>query len=187
MTRSGYQVLLGNEGYPRRDRMLGLAVQPPPQTRPGVALYPPVAARISSETSIYEELSHTWAVATLLRTTGEVLDNQLGGRVADSAHPLPESTHSSSSSGNAQTDRAYFYFPDLVINEPGRYRVRVSLMQMDYSCDEAPEGVARVREYVDSRSITVEERSDTSPRPNSRERAFLRILKNDGQAIPTAP
>jgi len=187
MTRSGYQVLLGNEGYPRRDRMLGLAVQPPPQTRPGIALYPPVAARISSETSVYEELSYTWAVATLIRTSGEILDDQLGGRVADSAHPLPESTHSSSSSGNAQTDRAYFYFPDLVIHEPGRYRVRVSLMQMDYSCDEAPEGIARVREYVDSRSITVEERSDTSSRPNSRERAFLRVLKNDGQAIPSAP
>ncbi|KAH6712194.1 hypothetical protein DL95DRAFT_433637 [Leptodontidium sp. 2 PMI_412] len=167
--------------------MLGLAVQPPPQTRPGVALYPPVAARISSETSVYEELSHTWAVATLLRYSGEILDDQLGGRVADSAHPLPESTHTGSSSAIAQTDRAYFYFPDLVINEPGRYRVRVSLMQMDYSCDEAPEGVARVREYVDSRSITVEERSDTSSRPSSRERAFLRVLKSDGQPIPSAP
>ncbi len=147
--------------------MLGLAVQPPSRTRPGVALYPPLAARISSETSAYEELSQTWAVATLLHTSGEILDDQLGGRVADSAHPLPESTHtSSSSSSSAKKDRAYFYFPDLVINEPGRYRVRVSLMQMDYSCDEAPEGVVRVREYVDSRSITVEERSDISSRPS---------------------
>ncbi|KAL2064131.1 hypothetical protein VTL71DRAFT_4625 [Oculimacula yallundae] len=186
MTRSGYQVLSGNERY-RRDKMLGLAVQPPPQTRPGVTLYPPIAARISSEESVYEELSQTWAVATLLRYSGEILDDHLGGRVADSAHPLPEGVRSSSSSSSAQTDRAYFYFPDLVINEPGRYRVRVSLMQMDYSCEEAPEGIARVREYVDSRSITVEDRSNTSSRPNSHERAFLRVLKNDGQPIPSAP
>ncbi|KAG4427300.1 hypothetical protein IFR05_017217 [Cadophora sp. M221] len=108
--------------------MLGLAVQPPPRTRPEVALYPPVAARISSETSVYEELSYTWAVATLLHYFGEILNDQLGGTIADSAHPLPESTHTGSSSAIAQTDKAYFYFPNLVINKPGRYRIRISLM-----------------------------------------------------------
>jgi len=149
--------------------MLGLAVQPPPQARPGVVLYPPLAARLSSDTSIFQQLSHIWAVATLLHYSGEVLDDQLGGKVADSAHPLPESVHTSSSSASStssQKDRAYFYFPDLVIHEPGRYRVRVSLMQMDYSCDDYPEGVVRVCEYVDSRSITVEERAPSSSRPS---------------------
>ncbi|KAE8447909.1 hypothetical protein EG329_009981 [Mollisiaceae sp. DMI_Dod_QoI] len=166
--------------------MLGFAVQPPQQARAGVALYPPIAARLRSETSIFEELSQIWAVATLVHHTGEVLYDQLGGRVADSAHPLPESS-SSSSSSSSEKDRAYFYFPDLVIPEPGRYRVRVSLMQMDYSNEAAPEGVVVVREYVDSRSIVVEDTPTRAARPSHHERAFLRVLKNDGQEIPSAP
>ncbi|CAL3968694.1 unnamed protein product [Diplocarpon coronariae] len=164
--------------------MLELAVQPPRQTRPGRPLYPPIAARISSETSVYEELSRTWAAVTLISSSGETLDDRLGGKVADSAHPLPASAQSNSSSGSGvRRDRAYFYFPDLVIYEPGNYRVRVSLMQMDYSSTEAPEGVARIREFVDSRPITVEEGSDTSSQPSSGEREFLRILENDGVVI----
>jgi len=150
--------------------MLGLAVQPPSQARPGVALYPPVVGRLTSETSIFEELSQTWAVATLLHHSGEVLHDQLGGKIADSAHPMPETAHghgsnsSSSVSGNAR-DRAYFYFPDLIIHEPGRYRIRVSLMQMGYSY-EAPDGIVSVREYVDSQSITVEDRATSHARPS---------------------
>ncbi|CZR61446.1 uncharacterized protein PAC_11342 [Phialocephala subalpina] len=170
--------------------MLGLAVQPPPQARAGVALYPPIAARISSETSIFEELSQIWAVATLVHYTGEVLYDQLGGRVADSAHPLPESTHGSSSSSSgssSEKNRAYFYFPDLVVPSPGRYCIRVSLMQMDYSSDASPEGVVVVREYVDSLWIDVEDRETATSRPSGRERAFLRVLKNDGQQVPSAP
>jgi hypothetical protein len=137
--------------------MLRLAVQPPSRARPGVALYPPVAARLSSETSIYEELSQTWVVTTLIRHSGEVIYEQLGGKVADSAHPLPENSHGNGSSGNRSKDRAYFYFPDLTIHEPGRYRIRMSLMKMDYSCDTSPGGVVRVCEEVDSRSIVVED------------------------------
>lgn len=38
----------------------------------------------------------------------------------------------------------------------GRYRIRITLMRMDYS-DETSEGVAIVEEYVDSRTITVDE------------------------------
>ncbi|KAI9055423.1 hypothetical protein LZ554_000377 [Drepanopeziza brunnea f. sp. 'monogermtubi'] len=181
-TYSPYQTPPGNEKYHRRDEMLGLAVEPPPSTRPGLPLYPPVAARISSETDIYGELAQTWAVATLIRYSGENQHNQLGGKAADSAHPL-----SDSSSSGARRDRAYFYFPDLFIDRPGRYKIRISLMKMDYSCDEHQAGVARVLEYVDSRTIIVEDGSNIYYRPSGRERAFLRILKSDGQPIPSAP
>jgi hypothetical protein len=148
--------------------MLRLAIQPPQQVSPGVPLFPPLAARLSSETSIFSELSQTWAVATLIHYSGEVLHGQLGGRVADSAHPLPEGgdAASSSTSSSSDRDRAYFYFPDLVIHEPGRYRVRVSLMQMEYSPDGSAEGVVRVLESVDSRSITVEDGAVNHSRPS---------------------
>jgi hypothetical protein len=146
--------------------MLSVAVQPPARAQSGVALYPPLAGRLSSETNIFDELSQFWAVATLIDYSGEVLDDQLGGKVADSAHPLPETTHSSSSSSNGRKDRAYFYFPDLVINEPGRYRIRISLMQMDYSGDSSLEGTVVVRESVDSHSITVQDEPASSSRPS---------------------
>jgi hypothetical protein len=93
-----------------------------------VALYPPVVARLSSEASIFDELSQIWAVASLISPSGEVLHQQLGGKVADSAHPIAETVNGSSQ--GAVRDRAYFYFPDLVIPEPGLYRIRVTPMSL---------------------------------------------------------
>jgi hypothetical protein len=145
--------------------MLRLAVQPPPHAHPNEPLYPPVVARLSSETPIFSELSQTWAVATLVHYSGEVLHDQLGGRVVDSAHPLPEGGLGTNGA-SSERDRAYFYFSGLVIREPGRYRVRVSLMQMDYSPDGSTEGTVRVLETVDSRSITVDDGALTHSRPS---------------------
>ncbi|CAM6005385.1 unnamed protein product [Sphagnum balticum] len=154
--------------------MLGLAVQPPAQARPGSPLYPPLAARLSSEMNIFDQLSNTWAVATLVHQSGKILDDQLGGRVADSAHPLPEIGSGHHRSRSSEKDRAYFYFPNLTIYEPGRYRIRVSLMQMDYSCDTSPDGIVRVCEYIDSRSIVVEDRAENSGRPSKITPTLLR-------------
>ncbi|KAH8672083.1 hypothetical protein BGZ60DRAFT_430505 [Tricladium varicosporioides] len=166
--------------------MFGLAIQPPARVRPGEALYPPPAARLSTVSNNFGQLSQIWAVATLIkRDSGETLYNQLGGRLADSAHPLPEGMHSSGSS--TSKDRAYFYFPDLVINEPGRYRIRISLMEMDYSCGgSSSHGAVKVAEYVDSHSIIVEEGATSRARPNAQERAFMRVLRDDGQYIPSS-
>jgi len=135
--------------------MLGLAVQPPSRTRPGIPLYPPIAVRLSSDTSLFEELSHQWAVVTLVRSSGEILRDKLSGKLADSAHPLPSSRLGRSVLSHR--DRAYFYFPDLRISEPGRYKIRVSLMRMDFSTSASTEGEATVCDEVDSRSIIVED------------------------------
>jgi hypothetical protein len=142
--------------------MLGLAVQPPARTRPGITLFPPLAVKLSSEHSAFEELSDQWAVVSLVRSSGEVLDNKLSGRLADSAHPLPSTV---SSNVIRRRDRAYFYFPDLRIAEPGRYRIRVSLMKMDFSQDAPPEGQAKVCEELDSRSIIVEDMQPSHMNP----------------------
>lgn len=145
--------------------MLRLATEPPPHANPGVPLYPPLVARLSSETSIFTELSQTWAVATLIHYSGEVLHDKLHGTVADSAHPLPE-CGLGTNGVSPERDRAYFYFPGLAINEPGRYRIRVSLMWMDYSPDWSTNGVVRVLETVDSRSITVDRGAINHSRPS---------------------
>jgi hypothetical protein len=142
--------------------MLGLAVQPSSRVRPGTTL--PVAARIASDVDIFGELANIWAVVTLIhKDSGETLYDQLGGRVADSAHPLPDNVRTGTSAGK---DRAYFYFPDLVVHDAGRYRIRVTLMQMDYSCDASPTGAVVVREYADSHSFVVEEGASSRFRPS---------------------
>lgn len=180
--------------------MFALAVQPPAQTKSGATLYPPIVARLSSDTNIFEELSQIWAVVSLISLSGEVLHETLEGKVADSAHPMAESGHGSAPGG--MKDRAYFYFPDLVIRTPGRYRVRVTLMRMSYSSESSPEGDVRYDEYIDTHSILVDEGVSNQSRPSechimcegyrtvlttagSRERRFLRILKEDGQDVPS--
>jgi hypothetical protein len=144
--------------------MFGLAVQPPARAKPSVALYPPIVARLSSETSIFEELSQIWAFASLISPSGDILHEKLEGKLADSAHPIAENVHSSSEGG--MKDRAYFYFPDLLIHEPGWYCVRVTLMRMSHNHDSAPQGDVRFDEYVDSHSIVVEDGASNPSRPS---------------------
>jgi hypothetical protein len=164
-------------------------------------MYPPVAARLRSNTSMYDELSQIWALATLVGQNGQVVGVQLSGRTADSAHPINCNSSSHSNGRSSPRDQAYFYFPDLAINTPGQYRIRITLMRMsdDY---ESPggEGVAVAEAYVDSRSIVVEEGDIHPARPSelleefrrvllmrkgSREREFLRLLRHDGQDVPS--
>ena len=144
--------------------MFEVAVEPPQMTKPGVALCPPVVARLSSDRVLFEELSEIWAVASLVSSSGEVLYEQLGGKIADSAHPI-------GNTGNGRQeelmkDRAYFYFPDLVINTPGRYRIRVTLMRVSYTPESTAEGDVQYDEYVDTHSVTIEEGATNHSRPS---------------------
>lgn len=167
---------------PKSDiEMFDIAVQPPTQARPGVILFPPVVARVHSDPYRYGELSQIWAVATLVYRNGEVASEQLGGQTADSAHPMPQSLwdngngNGSSSQGcGANRDQGYFYFPDLVIYQPGRYRIRISLMRMAYT-SESPEGIACVEENVDSHSIVVEGSAPRHARPSKGLTEFRQI------------
>lgn len=171
---------------------LAVAVQPAPNACSSMALYPPVAACLRSSTNIYEQLGRYWAIATLVHSSGETLDDRLGRRVFDSTHPMK------SDSGE---DRAYFYFSDLVIRDPGRYCIRISLWQMDYSFEDPAEGVAIVRAYADTDWIDVGDSPVNQTRPSKllhcyrgqsdqisgpNERRFLKKLRDDGQYIPSA-
>lgn len=148
--------------------MLDLAVQPPSSAQTGSVLFPPVAARLRSSTNRYDELSQMWALATLVDQDGHALAEQLSGRTADSAHPMNQVNHGHGSNHrNGRRDQAYFYFPDLAIHTPGRYRVRVTLMRMDYTHASSEEdGTAIAEEYADSRSIVVEDSEVNGTRPS---------------------
>ena len=55
------------------------------------------------------DIPQVWAVATLL--------DKLEGKIAEFAHP----------------ETVEFRFTHLVINGPGKYRIKITLMQMDFS------------------------------------------------------
>lgn len=135
--------------------MLGIAVQPPRRARLGVALYPPVVATLSSEVDIFDELSCVWAVATLIQYTGDVVENQLGGRLSDSAHPMPRRAPGYRSTRGGQRERAYFCFPDLAIYQPGEYWIRVTVMRMDNTS--SSDGSVVIEEQIDCQSVIVED------------------------------
>jgi hypothetical protein len=153
---------------PSDSNMLDLAVQPPEYAQTGSTLFPPVAARLRSNINRYDELSQMWALATLVDLDGQVVSEQLSGRTADSAHPMIHSNHGHGSNDRSVgRDQAYFYFPDLAIHTPGRYRIRVTLMRMDYSYGLSDgEGVAVAEDYIDSRSIAIEDGNVGRTRPS---------------------
>ncbi len=91
-------------------------------------------------TCTFADPPQVWAVATLLSHTGEVLLDKLEGKIAEFAHP----------------DTVEFRFTQLVINDPGKYRIRITLMQMDFSNWSHPDGVANVCECIESDGILVD-------------------------------
>lgn len=178
--------------------MLSIAVQPPARARPGAILYPPLIVQLISEHDLYEHLAGYWTCITLIHhSTGQVIYDQMDGKVADSAHPM---TLDRSSRG--PYDQAYFLFPDLAIHATGRYRLRISLMRMDYSPESGPDGAVVCDEQIDTRSITVEDSGPNYSRPSryaqetyrkyswltetdSQERHIIKLIRDDGQDIPT--
>ncbi|KFY32173.1 hypothetical protein V493_00448 [Pseudogymnoascus sp. VKM F-4281 (FW-2241)] len=116
---------------------LSLSTQPPGRTRPGLALEPPIVAQL---TCTFADLPQVWAVASLLSHIGEVLLDKLEGKFVECAHP----------------DTGEFRFSQLAINDPGKYRIRITLMQMDFSNGSHPDGVANVCEYIESDRILVD-------------------------------
>jgi hypothetical protein len=80
--------------------------------------------------------------------------------VTDCAHPIAENLNTLA---KGEKDKAYFYFLGLIISEPGRYRIRITLIRISHSSETSPEGEVRFDVYLDSHSIlVVEEASNPS-------------------------
>ncbi len=126
---------------------LQVAVQPPSTASLGANLDPPLAVMMRSTAvanGYSSDLSRVWAFATLVNEYGEVVNDQLTGTLAESAHSF--------SSGDASA--AYFLFDNLSIENVGAFRVRVTLMRMDSGSS----GAASVQQ-IESDTIVVEEQA----------------------------
>ena len=124
---------------------LQIAVQPPSMARLGATLDPPLAVTMRSTAVVNgysSDLSRVWAFATLIDDYGEVVNDQLTGTLAESAHSF--------SSGNGS--RGYILFDNLSIESVGSFRIRVTLMRMDNGSS----GAASVQQ-IESDTIVVED------------------------------
>jgi hypothetical protein len=137
---------------------LQIAVQPPSMARLGATLDPPFAVMMRSTAvanGYSSDLNRMWAFATLIDDYGEVVNDQLTGTLAESAHAF--------SSGDDST--GYFLFDSLSIESVGSFRIRVTLMRMDTGSS----GAASVQQ-IESHTIVVEdqevERQLPSTAPN---------------------
>jgi hypothetical protein len=138
---------------------LQVAVQPPSVARLGATLDPPLAVMMRSTalvTGYSTDLSRVWAFATLIDDGGEVVNDQLTGTLAESAHTL------SSGDGSGDGSTGYFLFDNLCIESVGSFRIRVTLMRMDNDSS----GVANVQQ-IESDTIVVEDQEVESQSPST--------------------
>ena len=116
-----------------------MVIRPLSAIKPGVTMHPPVVVALKAQTSrgerdgIYRELgdvSGIWAFVSLVTEDGNQSlapprTDLLLGRIVDSIHPAFDNTNSEGPTVG------YAIFPDLAIAEPGRYCLRISLIDMD--------------------------------------------------------
>ncbi len=122
-----------------------LAIAPPPKIAAGVTLQIPIVVTFSTTTTpgdekqesqgahepvVLPDLSGVWAIVSLTtpdmeQSLAPPRTDLLRGRTADSIHPINEEQD-----GERRT-LAYATFSDIVITEPGQYRLKVNIIDMN--------------------------------------------------------
>ncbi|MCJ1377596.1 hypothetical protein MMC17_000691 [Xylographa soralifera] len=114
--------------------IMKIVIEPPHQARPGEVLTPPLVMSLENESDPnspeQEPVDPTllWAVVSVvseddMTPLAPPRTDLLIGTIADSVHPLTPPDH--------EGQIGFVAFPDLVIREPGRYRLRISLIKMN--------------------------------------------------------
>ncbi len=136
-----------------------IVIQPPAEAKTGHKLYPPVVVKLERE-GPYLLLHYFMARTSYYKVEGGVVDkinilhfDQCNGQLhCDSAHPLPKDR-----SIFSNDDRAYFCFPNPVLDEPGEYRIRIDLIKL---CKYGPQVIHENLTHKITRVITVKDNSD---------------------------
>ena len=110
---------------------MNVIVQPPPQVRPGTTLSPPIIVRLE-KTGVEDkrDTSQLFAFVSVISEDGSTSlapprNDLIAGGISDSVHTLESDTESSD-----DEEVGFLSFPDLTIEEPGDYRLKVSLMKV---------------------------------------------------------
>lgn len=187
-----------------RTYAIEVVVQPPTATTVGRKIYPPLAIQLrirdsnGIEITGEDELNNLFAQATLYRESGSPPALAppdmflLSGRMSMSLNLLSEVGRSfqGSSATLARELGSYALFPDLSINQPGSYRLGVSLFKVAdgrrvRSTSAGPSngdvhvGGGISLDEVKSRVIVVQQQAEET-QPDPSEQAFLDYVRHRG-------
>ncbi|KAI9887152.1 MAG: hypothetical protein M1823_001059 [Watsoniomyces obsoletus] len=174
--------------------------QPPAESGRSAILYPPLTVRLRSQNfdhntsvALAGDLSQLWAVVSLMNEHGtESLapprQDLLVGTVTASPRPLARSDPSDLDENESES---FVMFSDLAIRESGRYRLRVTLIQMQSSGPPGgplsgplggPLGGSSIQE-VQTGTIQISDHPQRAE-PNSIP-FFLEVLRRRGVVVPS--
>jgi hypothetical protein len=135
-----------------------IAVGTPTQARPNAELYPPLVLCLVSETDLWDYVTYFVQLFFIHRDDDkhETLHRfPVSCKVSDSGHELPASLCTNGR-------QAYFYFPDLMIPEPGRWRVLATLEKVLAGDD----GGTRTQQKIVTPSIYIDATASQHARPS---------------------
>ncbi|MCJ1283504.1 hypothetical protein MMC26_002834 [Xylographa opegraphella] len=141
-TSRQHQVILTEEDYLMNGIVLQtdnsytmrIIIEPPLRARPGEVLTPPLVMSLENDSGTNSPAREPvdpallWAVVSVVSEDDRTplappRTDLLRGTIADSVHPLTPPDHAG--------QIGLVAFPNLIIREPGRYRLRVSLIKMN--------------------------------------------------------
>lgn len=176
---------------------MDMVIQPPSTAQLSTVLYPPIVISVDTSSSLTGDsvagVPSLWGMAILMDEAGEVLQDFLTGSLVDSVRPL---FVAGPCCGTLDSRREYLVFRNLRITRPGRYKLRIKLVQMHGSSStNTPSQTALMQQEVESRIIDTQNApvirgelgrwhaaSTHAHLPNKRsdenERQFLHILSH---------
>ncbi|MCJ1305218.1 hypothetical protein MMC08_008032 [Hypocenomyce scalaris] len=141
---------------------MDIVVEPAGNVRPGNVLHPPVVIELKHRSGLdnadsrHHNYDHLWALASILSDQGTTA---LAPPRADLLLGTPVSSIHTAVQSESNTEIGYVSFSDLAIQQPGQYRLRVSLIRMEGlggSTASSLQGGANLQSIV-SRVIHVDE------------------------------
>jgi hypothetical protein len=112
---------------------MNFMLDPPTRVRPGAIFNPPVVIRIDRPTCNKTALdpSLLWAFVSITDEAGKISlapprNDLIIGNLSDSVHVLDSDAESED-----EDEFGYLSFPDIAIRDPGNYRLKISLMELD--------------------------------------------------------
>ncbi|KAI4155922.1 MAG: hypothetical protein LQ340_000648 [Diploschistes diacapsis] len=172
--------LSGLNGENRRRFKMHVIIEPPQQVRPGRILNPPIVVRLDKTEAEDESVTDPSLLFAFISITSEdgstslapPRDDLIAGNLSDSVHTLDSDSESD------EEEVGFLSFPNLRIQDPGNYRLRVSLMKMEVTDSSASTGAMNLQSTL-SRVIHVNsEAEDLSP--GEEEAALLENLQQRG-------
>lgn len=134
---------------------MDIVIQPPLATQLSAVLDPPIVVSIDTSSTLAGDSvaggPSLWGMAILTSETGEIRQDILAGNPVNSVRPL---FSAGPCCGTLESTKEYLIFRNLRITQPGRYKFRIKLVQMNDSSLTTTTGQsAFMQQEVESRIV----------------------------------